>query len=66
MAWFCFWVVAVWNSEIGGTGPSNRWKTAAWTGDLWSPAARGARSRRVLPPLAVMPPISQFIDILVY
>ena len=51
MAWFCFWMIALYNSEQGAGEATDWMKPAAWTGNYWGPDATRARLAGQLPPL---------------
>ena len=52
MAWFCSWMIALWNSEQG-VGEATDWMApSGWTGNFWGPeASTRARLAGQLPPL---------------
>jgi hypothetical protein len=51
MAWFCFWMIALWNSEQGAREATDWMVPAGWTGNFWGPDATRARLAGQLPPL---------------
>ena len=51
MAWFCFWMIALYNSEQGAGEATDWMKPAAWKGNYWGPDATRARLAGQLPPL---------------
>src|SRR5580704_6879258 len=51
MAWFCFWMVALYNSEQGAGEATDWMKPATWKGNYWGPDATRARLAGQLPPL---------------
>jgi hypothetical protein len=60
MAWFCFWMIALCNSEQT-TGEATCWmKPARWTGNYWGPEATRARLTGELPPLPTNPMLAQW------
>jgi hypothetical protein len=60
MAWFCFWMIAIWHSEQG-TSEATDWMTpAGWTGNFWGPDATRARLAGQLPPVPSNPAMKQW------
>jgi hypothetical protein len=51
MAWFCFWMIAIWNAEQGAREATDGMTPAGWTGNFWGPDAARARLAGQLPPL---------------
>jgi hypothetical protein len=51
MLWFCYWIIALGNSEPGAAEATDRMKPPTWTGNFWGPAATRARRTGQLPPL---------------
>jgi hypothetical protein len=51
MAWFCFWMIAIWNAEQGAREVTDWMTPAGWTGNFWGPDATRARLAGQLPPL---------------
>ena len=51
MAWFCFWMIALYNSEQGAGEATDWMKPATWKGNYWGPDATRARLAGQLPPL---------------
>jgi hypothetical protein len=51
MAWFCFWMIALWNTEQGASEATDWMAPAGWTGNFWGPEATRARLAGELPPL---------------
>jgi hypothetical protein len=49
MAWFCFWVIAIWNAEQGAREATDWMAPAGWTGNFWGPDAARARLAGELP-----------------
>jgi hypothetical protein len=55
MAWFCLWMIAIWNSEQGVGEASDRLAPAGFQGNFWGPEATRARLAGELPPLPTSP-----------
>jgi hypothetical protein len=51
MAWFCFWMIAIWNAEQGAREATDGMAPAGWAGNFWGPDATRARLTGQLPPL---------------
>jgi hypothetical protein len=51
MAWFCLWIIALWNAEQGPREATDRMTAARWAGNFWGPDATIARLSGQLPPL---------------
>jgi hypothetical protein len=55
MAWFCLWMVAIWNSEHALGEATDRLTPAEFRGSFWSPDVIRARQAGQLPPLPTSP-----------
>jgi hypothetical protein len=51
MAWFCVWMIAIWNAEQGAREATDGMAPAGWTGNFWGPDAARARLAGQLPAL---------------
>jgi hypothetical protein len=51
MAWFCFWMIAIWHPEQAASEVTDGMTPAGWTGNFWGPDATRARLAGQLPPL---------------
>ena len=51
MAWFCFWMIALYNSEQAAGEATDWMKPPMWKGNYWGPDATRARLAGRLPPL---------------
>jgi hypothetical protein len=55
MFWFCFWMMALWNSERRANEATDWLTPPGWSGNFWGSAARQARLAGEHPPLPMNP-----------
>jgi hypothetical protein len=62
LVWFCCWVIALSNYDVGAAEATDWMKPATWAGNYWGPAATRSRSKGQLPALPTNPAMRRWRD----